>query len=234
MKKLNDLFDYEYSIYQNIDFFKFSLDSILLAEFINIKKDKYKVLDLCTGNAPIPMILTSKYGKHLDITCIELQQEIFELGKESIEYNKLDNIHIINDDINNAPNLFKEKFDVISCNPPYFETLSNNFNDNEIKAIARHELKMTLEDCIRVASKLIEFNGSFYIVHKPERLVDIINYLKQYGFGVKRIANIYTNHEGPAETILVEATFRGKDYVKILNPIFINDYKSYKGIFEGK
>ena len=234
MKKLNDLFDYGYSIYQNTDYFKFSLDSILLAEFINIKKNKYKVLDLCTGNAPIPMILTKKYGKHLDITCIELQKEIFDLGKESIEYNKLNNINIINDDIKNAPNNLKDKFDVISCNPPYFDTISNNYNDNEIKAIARHELKMNLEDCINVASKLIEFNGYFYIVHKSERLIDIINYLKKYGFGIKRIANIYTNHDKPAETVLVEAIYRGKDYVKILNPIYVNEYKSYKGIFEGK
>ena len=124
---LNDLFDYGYKIYQNEEYFKFSIDSILLAEIVKIKKNKYKVLDLCSGNAPVPMILDSKFGDQLDIKGIELQQEIYELGKKSIEYNNLNNIEFINDDVNNIDNYFKgSKFDVITCNPPYFETNPNN------------------------------------------------------------------------------------------------------------
>ena len=78
---LNDLFDYGYKIYQDDNYFKFSLDSVILAEFVNIKKNKYKVMDLCSGNAPIPMILNLKYNGQLDISAIELQKDIYELDK---------------------------------------------------------------------------------------------------------------------------------------------------------
>ena len=99
--ELNDLFDYGYKIYQNPLYFKFSVDSVLLAEFIKIKKNDNKIIDLCTGNAPIPMILSKKYGNKLEITGVELQKEIYDLGIKSINYNKITNIKLINDDINN-------------------------------------------------------------------------------------------------------------------------------------
>ena len=85
-REINDLYDYGYYIYQNPDYFKFSIDSVLLAEFVCVHKNKNKVLDLCSGNAPVPMILSIKYGDRVDITGVELQDEIFELGKDSIEY----------------------------------------------------------------------------------------------------------------------------------------------------
>ena len=112
-REINDLYDYGYYIYQNPDYFKFSIDSVLLAEFVCVHKNKNKVLDLCSGNAPVPMILNIKYGDRVDITGVELQEEIYELGKDSIDYNKLDNIKLINDDVKNIPNVLKEKFDII-------------------------------------------------------------------------------------------------------------------------
>ena len=229
---LNDLFDYGYKIYQNEEYFKFSIDSILLAEIVKIKKNKHKVLDLCSGNAPVPMILDSKFGDKLDIKCIELQQEIYELGKKSIEYNNLNNIEFINDDVNNIDNYFKgSKFDVITCNPPYFETNPNiNINDNKIKAIARHELTVTLEDIIKIAASHIEYNGQFYLVHKDFRLADIVVLLNKYNFGIKRIVPIYNDKNSECTSILVESVYNGKNYVKIGKPIFINEYKSYKSI----
>ena len=230
---LNDLFDYGYMIYQNPDYFKFSLDSVLLAEFINIKKDKYKIIDFCTGNAPIPMILTKKYGSHLDITGVEIQKEIYELGLTSIEYNKLDNIKLINDDIKEYVKLTNEKFDIVSCNPPYFEITSlDKINDNNIKAIARHEIKITLEEVIESASKLCEYQAYFYMVHVPTRLADIINLYKKYQFGIKKIIPIYTKENTNAELILIEAIYKGKNYVKIEKPIFLNKLNSYQNIFK--
>ena len=117
---LNDLFDYGYKIYQDNNYFKFSLDSVILAEFVNIKKNKYKVMDLCSGNAPIPMILNLKYNGQLDISAIEIQNDIYKLGEMSLEYNKIDNINYINADAREYYKTHKEKYDVITCNPPYF------------------------------------------------------------------------------------------------------------------
>lgn len=229
---LNDLFDYDYKIYQNEEFFKFSIDSILLAEIVRIKKNKNKVIDLCSGNCPVPLILDTKFN-NLEIKAIELQKEIYDLGKKSLEYNNVNNVQYINDDINNIDEYLKGyKADVITCNPPYFKTNPDiNINDNKVKAIARHEITCTLEDCIKVASSHIEYNGLFYMVHKDFRLADIIVLMNKYNFGIKRIIPIYNDESSECTSIIVESVYKGKDYVKIGKPIYINKYKSYKNIF---
>lgn len=228
--ELNDLFDYGYKIYQNPSYFKFSVDSVLLAEFIKVKKDDKKVIDLCTGNAPIPMILSKKYGNKIEIVGVELQKEIYDLGIKSINYNNITNIKLINNDINNLS--FTEKYDIVSCNPPYFK---NNIiqNENKIKAIARHEIKIDLDSVIKISSRLLKYGGYFYLVHRPERLSDIIILLNKYHFGVKRIVPIYTYNDNRCVFILIESIYNGKNYVKIDKPVFLkhND-KTYKGIFE--
>jgi len=231
-KEINDLYDYGYYIYQNQDYFKFSIDSVLLAEFVCVHKKKNKVLDLCSGNAPVPMILNIKYGDRVDITGVELQKEIFELGIDSIKYNKFKNIKLLNDDIKNIPSKIHDKFDVVTCNPPYFEVFSDNINENEIKAIARHEIKIDLENVINVASKMLENKGYFYMVHRANRLADITNTLNKYKFGIKRIIPVYDKKETDCTFILIESVYNGKNYVKIGKPIFIKENSTYKNIFE--
>lgn len=232
--ELNDLFDYGYSIYQNSDFFKFSIDSVLLAEFVNIKKGKTKLIDLCTGNAPIPMILHKKFGDSINITGVELQKDIYDLGIKSLKYNGISSINLINEDIKNIVELFKNnKFDIITCNPPYFKNNETNYiNENEIKAIARHEIKIDLESLVIIASKIIQNQGDFYLVHRPDRIAEVISTLNKYNFGVKKIVPIYDDKTKNACLFLIESVFNGKNYVIIDKPVFLSDYKSYKNIFE--
>ncbi len=231
--ELNDLFDYDYKIYQNSDYFKFSLDSVLLAEFVDLKSGQKEILDLCSGNAPIPMILSKKYGNKIHITGVEIQKNIFDLGIRSIEYNKINNIDFINEDVNNLPNILKNKrFNIITCNPPYFKVNETNYiNDNEIKAIARHEIKVTIDDIINVASRLLENQGYLYLVHRSERLADIIKSLGNCRFGVKRIVPVYSKENANANLILIEAIYNGKDYVTINAPVYIDGLESYKNLF---
>lgn len=231
---LNDLFDYGYSIYQDDDYFKFSIDSVLLAEFVSLKKGQKKIIDLCSGNAPIPMILNKKFGDKINITGIELQDEIYKLGKKSLEYNNLNNIRFFNDDIKNIIEKLKnEKFDIVTCNPPYFKINDTNLvNDNRIKAIARHEITIDLEEVIKIASKIINNQGYFYMVHRPERLSDVINVLNKYHFGIKRVQVVYDDYNKESCLFLIESIFNGKDYVIINPPLFLKEHKSYQNIFE--
>ena len=231
--ELNDLFDYDYKIFQNSNYFKFSLDSVLLAEFVDLKSGQKEILDLCSGNAPIPMILSKKFGNRVHITGVEIQKDIYDLGIKSIEYNELDNIDFINEDVNNLPNVFKNKrFNIITCNPPYFKVNETNYiNDNEIKAIARHEIKITIDDIVNVSSKLLENQGYLYLVHRSDRLVDVIKSLNNHRFGVKRIVPIYTKKQESANLFLIEAIYNGKDYVKIETPIYLEELKTYKNLF---
>ncbi len=229
---LNDLFDYGYMIYQNPCFFKFSIDSVLLAEFVDVKKNHRSILDMCSGNAPVPLILYSKYGEKMEITGVELQKEVYELGQKSIEYNNVKKIRFINKDIMDFAECEKSKYDIITCNPPYFKKSAKKIlNDNEIKAKARHEISIDLEQVISCASKLIINKGYFYIVHRPERLSDIINLLKKYKFGVKKVQTVYDDSKSPCCLILIEAIFNGEDYVRIERPLFLKEHSTYKDIF---
>ena len=149
---LNDLLNYELKIYQDVDAFKFSIDSVLLAEFVNINFRAKNIIDFCSGNAPIPMILSTKFNKN--IVGVEIQKDIYSLGLKSIEYNKIENIKFLNMDVKELSNYFDYNFDIITCNPPYFKYNNDSIiNINSSKAIARHEIMITLEDVISVSSK---------------------------------------------------------------------------------
>lgn len=232
---LNDLYDYGYYIYQNDDYFKFSMDSVLLAEFVSVKMNKKNLLDICSGNAPITMILKAKFGDKLNITGVEIQKEIYDLGIESIKYNKMDDIRFINNDIKNYKDFLKgEKFDIITCNPPYYKVYDDKCsNDNKIKAIARHEITLDLDSLFSCVRALIENMGTFYMVHRPERLADILVLANKYNFGVKQVQPIYNDKNSESCFILIEMVFNGKDYVIINKPIFLKEYITYKNIFKG-
>ena len=228
MIEKNDLYDYGFYIFQNREYFKFSIDSILLAEFIRFKRND-RILDMCTGNAPIPLILTSK-DDNLKIDAVEIQKEVYDLAKKSIEINNLHNINIINDDVKNVK--LKNKYDIIVCNPPYFKVNENSIlNENEIKKIARHEIQLTLKDVIMTASKHIKETGKFYMVHRNERLIDAINLLEENSFGIRKICFVFTKEYATSEFFLIEAVKHQKSDPKIAY-LNIKNLKTYKGIFE--
>ncbi|MFV0275286.1 MAG: methyltransferase [Bacilli bacterium] len=142
----NKLLNYkDLIIYQDTEYFNFSLDSVLLSHFVTIKSKDKKCMDLCTGNAPIPLLLTTR--TNIEINGIELQKESYSLGKKSIIENNLEQkINIINDNIKNIGKYYSNNtFDIITCNPPYFKLNKNsNINNNNIKSIARHEIMIEL------------------------------------------------------------------------------------------
>ena len=217
--ELNDLYDTGFKIYQSKDYFKFSLDSLLLANFVEFNFTDKLVLDLCTGNAPVPIILSE--NKKIKIYGFELQKEIYELAVKSIKVNQIDNVEIINDDVKNSLNYFPgNNFDIVTCNPPYFKYTKNSIiNENEIKSIARHEIKITLEDIIKIATKQLKAKGKFYIVHRSDRLIEIINYLNKYNFGIKKLQFVYSSIDANSSMALIEAKKDCKNDVKVLKPI---------------
>ena len=154
MEVKNRLLNYkDMYIYQNDEWFTFSIDSVLLANFTKINLRDKNIMDFCTGNAPVPMLLS--YKTKNKIIGVELQKEVYDLAVKSINCNNLsDKIEIINYDIKNISDLYEsDSFDIITCNPPYFETKNIELqNDNKIKNIARHEVAISLEDIIKNAS----------------------------------------------------------------------------------
>ena len=224
MKEINDLYDYGYKIVQNSDYFKFSLDSMLLANFVNINMADSKLLDFCTGNCPIPIILSNSIK---NIVAFEVQKEIFELGDESLTLNNIKNVKLINDDIKNIGDYYEEGyFDIITCNPPYFKVIdSSRINDNNVKAIARHEILIKLEDIVSLAHKFLRDKGKLYIVYRPDRLMELLKLFDKYKFGVKKLQCCYNNSDSLSSMILIEAMKNGQDDLKILAPLFTENYR---------
>ena len=224
---LNDLLNYNLKIFQNENYFKYSIDSVLLAEFVNINLKTKNILDLCTGNAPIPLVLSTKTDKN--IYGVELQKNIYELGVKSVEFNKIENIKLINDDVKNILNTFDFKFDIITCNPPYFKVHESSIlNKNDVLTIDRHEVKINLEDIISISSKLINHSGSLYLVHRCDRLIELFSILKKYNFGLRRLQFVYNNKSCDSCFILIEAKYLCKDDLKVLKPLFVEDYLEEK------
>ena len=142
---------------------------------------------------------------------------------ESVKLNNLDNqITIINDDINEYyKNLETDSFDVITCNPPYFKYIeSSNINKSDYKTIARHEVKLNLNNIFTIAKKILKNNGVIAIVHRPERLIDIIMEMKKNNIEPKKIRFVYPKKGSEANILLVEGSKNGKPGLKILPPLF--------------
>lgn len=224
MKEINDLYDYGYKIVQNSDYFKFSLDSMLLSNFVGINMSDSKLLDFCTGNCPVPIILSNSIK---NIVAFEVQKEIYELGVESLKLNNINNVRLINDDIKNIGNYYEEGyFDIITCNPPYFKVIdSSRINDNNVKAIARHEILIKLEDIVSLAYKFLRDKGKLYIVYRPDRLMELLKLFDKYKFGVKKLQCCYNNSESSSSMILIEAMKNGQDDLKILAPLYTENYR---------
>lgn len=207
-------------IYQDDELFDFSLDSLLLANFATLNLSTKKILDLCTGNAPIPMLLTFK--TEAEIYGLELQKYIYDLGLKSIKENKMDNkIVLINDNIKNYNLYFPcEEFDLITCNPPYFKYNNSKYlNDNDMKSIARHEINITLEEVIEVSSKLLKNKGRLCLVHRPERLIEIIMLMRKYGIEPKKMRLVYPKKNKEANILLIEGMKNGHGALKIESPL---------------
>lgn len=231
MEQINDLVGINnLKIYQNDDWFKFSLESVLLPYFVTINLRTKNILDLCTGNAPIPLILSTL--TKASIIGIEIQKDIFNLAKKSVEINHLSNqIHLINDDLKNLKKYYHgDYFDVITVNPPYFKNNNNSSKNIDLhKSIARHELSVSLEDIIEMGCFLLKNNGRFAMVNRTERFFEIIKLLEKHNLIPKRVQYIYPKMNKESNLFMVECIKNGQEGVKILSPLYIhNDDGTYK------
>ena len=225
MKVKNRLLNFtDKYIYQNDDYFAFSLDSVLLANFVTIKLSDKKIIDFCSGNAPIPMLMS--FRTKARIFGVELQKDIYELGIESLLENKMENqISLINEDVKNIDKFIDaESMDIVTCNPPYFKYQDDSLvNENDIKTIARHEVKLNLEDVIKVSRYVLKNGGTFAMVHRPDRMMEIINLMQKYGIEPKKMRLVYPKIGKDANILLIEGIKNGKTGLKVLSPLFTHN-----------
>ena len=223
-KVVNDLLYFKnIKIVQNKDYFNFSLDSILLPNFAKITPGVKNILDLCCGNAPIPLVLSTM--TNANIIGVEIQKEIYDLAKESININNIGNIKIINKDAKDIINDYEtDTFDLITCNPPYFKYNNTSIiNENDVKSIARHEISITLDDIMKLSKKLLKNGGSLCLVHRTDRLIDVIDTMKKYNIEPKRLRFIYPKKDKNSNLFLIDGRKNGKSGLKLLSPLIVHN-----------
>jgi tRNA1(Val) A37 N6-methylase TrmN6 len=226
---INDLLGYDgLKIIQRPDMFNFSLDSTLLADFCNPLTRTKKILDLGTGNAPIPLFLSLK--TKAQIIGLEIQEDVCNIALRNIKLNNLESqITIINEDIKGIHKKFKNgEFDLITCNPPFFKHKeTSNINKNDYKTIARHEVLITLEDIIIESKRLLKTKSSLCMVHRTDRLVEIINLLTKHNFAIKRMRFVYPKKGEISNIVLIDASNNGSTGLKLLEPLYVHKNNEY-------
>ncbi|HIZ22654.1 MAG TPA: tRNA1(Val) (adenine(37)-N6)-methyltransferase [Candidatus Blautia faecigallinarum] len=210
-----------YYVIQDPEKFCFGMDAVLLSGFAKVKEGE-EVLDLGTGTGIIPVLLKAKTkGKHF--TGLEIQEECAEMARRSVEYNGLGSeITIFRGDIKEAAEIFgAASFHVVTCNPPYMIGQHGLKNPHMPKAIARHEILCTLEDVVSQAAKVLGDRGRFYMVHRPFRLVEIMNMLTKYKLEPKRMQLVYPFIDREPNMVLIEALKGGNSRITVEPPLIV-------------
>ncbi|NTV89028.1 MAG: tRNA1(Val) (adenine(37)-N6)-methyltransferase [Clostridiales bacterium] len=208
---------------QKKDGFRFGVDAVLLADFADVKKNDI-VIDLGTGTGIIPVLLAAKKTpKH--ITGLEIQTDMAEMAARTIKMNDLEEkIDIVCGDIRKAVEKFgNASFSCVVSNPPYMNSGGGLVNPSDSKAIARHELLCSLEDVISTSSRLLCPAGRFAMVHRPERLVDIICLMRKYSLEPKYLRFVHPAPYKKPAMILIRGTKNGNAQLKVLEPLYVHD-----------
>lgn len=234
-EKINYIINNKLKIIQNSDMFCFSIDSVLLPNFIDYNVYYKRILDIGTGNAPIPLIISTRSSAKID--AIEIQKDVYELAKKSVEINNLSySINLINGDVNNwYKEIETDIYDLVTCNPPYF---NNEIKSNKKhKVYARHEETLTLSDIMIICKKILKNKGRLVMVNRPENLINIIELMRKHNIEPKRLRFVYPKEDRPAKVILIEGVKNGNSSLKVESPLYIHDVngeysKEIKDFFE--
>lgn len=220
-ERLDELHRNGYKIIQDKDRFCFGMDAVLLSGFARVKAGE-RTLDLGTGTGIIPILLEAKTdGSHF--TGLEIQSESADMAERSVAYNDLqDKIDIVVGDIKDASQRFgASSFDVITTNPPYMIGQHGIRNDQDAKAIARHEILCDLDDILRESAKMLKAGGRFYMVHRPFRLAEILSKMVEYRIEPKRMQLVYPFVDKEPNMVLIEGLRGGKSRITVEKPLIV-------------
>lgn len=221
-ERIDDLEFKGLKIIQNKNGFCFGIDSVILSDFAKNVKPNSNIMDLGTGTGILPILLSAK-TEAKKIWGIEIQEDVANMAKRSVLLNKLEEkIEIINENILNLESKFeKNSIDVIVTNPPYKKKGTGVINEKESKLISRHEITASLEDFIEISSKLLKYKGEIFMVHRPERLVDILYLMRNKKIEPKNIRFVYANKESEPKLILVRGVKNAKEFLKVEKNLYI-------------
>lgn len=220
-ERIEDLQCKGLKIIQNRDYYTFTSDSVILANFIKMKKGD-KGADIGTGCGIIPVLLSAKV-EFEKISAFEIQPQMARIAEKNVILNKLDDkIEIVSDDVRNFKQHFKaESFDVVFSNPPYMHS-NVALNEKPVRAIARHDNKLPIDDLCKTAYDMLKFNGKFYVVYTSTRTAELICTLKKFNLEPKRM--FFTeNGKDRVVLVVIEAVKGAKQGMEVLPALQTND-----------
>ncbi len=222
MEKLEDLQLNGLKIYQRTDLYRFTSDAVILANFADVRKNDF-VVDFGTGSAIIPLLLagTKQFKK---ICGVEIQRELFQMAKKSIEYNNLDGkIELVRGKIQKVHKQLVKHPDVVVCNPPYRKLGEGESSKNKSFEIAKFEVEIDLANIIESARRNLKVGGRFYMIHRSDRLMEIIALLSRNDIKLRKIRFVHSKSQNPAHLVLIEGISGGKCQVKVLPPLILKN-----------
>ena len=221
----------QWKVLQKKQGFRFSIDAVLLAHFIT-PSAKHRVLELGTGSGVIPHLIAARHPQ-VQIDAMELQPEIADMANRSVQYNQLgEQIHIIQQDITQIPAHYQQQYDWVVSNPPFFPVGTGKQNPNPQIALARHEIACTLDQLIQSAAYCLTSRGHFALIHRAERLTDILSCCMQHRLAPYRLRMVHPTREQPANLLLLEAIKDGRNGITVMPPLPI--YRSIAKITSDK
>lgn len=226
-ERIDDLLTHQLQIIQSRQVFSFSLDAVLLARYCSVPS-RGRIIDLCTGNGVIPLLLSTRTKVKMD--AVELQPRLADMAQRSVSLNQLQQqITIHQGDLKTCHTFLGHgRYDLVTVNPPYLSVNGADLNANEHYAIARHEIACTLEDVIAACSRLVKSGGKVAIVHRPSRLVDLIHTMRTYRLEPKRMRLVYPKHGQEANMVLLEAIRDGGAELRVDRPLIVyNEDNTY-------
>lgn len=203
-QQINDLHIPGLKIIQSKNRFMYGIDAVLLSDFAKVKRNE-EVVELGTGTGIIPILVASKTQVR-KITALEIQKESADMARNSVALNDMsDRIEVVNESLESIEKVLNpQSVNVVISNPPYMKKSGAVENSSEEIAIARHEIKCTLETVVKAASFVLKPNGRFYMIHKPERLSEIISEGIKYNLEVKRLRFVVPEKGRNPTMVLVE------------------------------
>ncbi|WP_245533386.1 tRNA1(Val) (adenine(37)-N6)-methyltransferase [Allofustis seminis] len=225
-ERIDQLVSAGLAIIQSPTAFCYSLDALLLAHFANVsRRDDKVIVDFCAGNGAVTMLLARQTAS--PVIGVEIQPRLVDMARRSVQLNHMqDRVRFIEADITQlSQEIPYDSVDYLTCNPPYFlGDATGKVNDNEYLAIARHEIHLPLTHLVQQASRFLKMKGKFYLVHRPDRLLEIIDELRRYHLVPKRVQFVHPKMNKPANVVLIEAIKNGSEIgLKWLPPLFVYD-----------
>lgn len=203
--------------------FRFGIDAVLLADFADVGKGA-RVIDLGTGTGVIPVLLAGK-TRAREICGIEIQHDVAGMAQRTVRLNGLESrVGIICGDLKDAPSLYgPSSFNVVLSNPPYMNRGAGLVNPDDSRAIARHEIKCTLEDVVAAGARLLAPGGQFALVHRPSRLVDIVWLMRKYVVEPKYVRFVHPSPYRKPNLVLIKGCKGGNPELKMMAPLYVYD-----------